>query len=264
MAKMENVKGAFVHQIPTSIVANNYEQAHMIAISKTQNNGMTWVDKKGIYSFMDTYVSASIHDNYVCSENPNASYSFSFTGNKIGLALLIGPSVGKYVIEIDKVVYPQTAFDYYCSYYRQQSKTIDVTQGTHTFKAYPSTDTMTIAQKTTVRTATDIVANPSIYCYNNLIFSHIMIVGSIDAPTEVNSVLDNSAEFVCFSKEGRIVLESKTKFDSASVVSVFDANARLICKEKLVNQMYSSKVLPKGFYTVQVSGKSKINKIIIN
>ncbi|MEI8086715.1 MAG: hypothetical protein WCG93_10925 [Paludibacter sp.] len=93
-----------------------------------------------------------------------------------------------------------------------------------------------------------------------------MIVGTIDAPTAVNSVSDNSTEYVCFSKEGRIILESKTKFDSASVVSIFDANARMICKEKLVNQMYSPKVLPKGFYTVQVSGKSKsnINKVIIN
>jgi hypothetical protein len=263
---MENVKVAFVHPIPTSIVANNYEKANMIPISKIQNNAMTWVDKKGIYDFMDTYVSAAIHDNYVCSENPNASYSFSFTGNKIGLALLIGPSVGKYVIEIDKVAYPQTAFDYYCSYYRQQSKTIDLTQGKHTFKVYPSIDTMTIAQKTTVRTATDIAANPAKYCYNNLIFSHIMVVGSVDATTAVNSVLEKSSDFLCYSKHGRIILETKTQLDSTSLVSIIDANGRIVSKKKLVNQTYISEMLPKGFYSVQISGNSKsnINKIIVN
>ena len=267
MAKMENVKGTFIHSIPTSIVTNNYEQAHMIAISKAQNNGMTWVDKKGMYDFMDTYVSAAVHDNYVCSENPNSSYGFTFTGNKIGLALLIGPSVGKYVIEIDKVAYPQTAFDYYCSYYRQQSKTIDLTQGTHTFKVYPSTDTMTIAQKTTVRTATDIAANPAKYCYNNLIFSHIMIVGNIvEAPSAINLISDNSSGFICYSKEGKIILESKNQPDSTSEIRIFDANGRIVCREKLMNQKFSSELLPKGFYAIQISGNLKTNiyKTIIN
>jgi len=264
MVKMENVKGAFVHQIPTYIVANNYEKANMIPISKTQNNGMTWVDKKGIYDFMDTYVSAATHDNYVCSENPNASYSFTFTGNKIGLALIIGPSVGKYVIEIDKVAYPLTAFDYYCSYYRQQFKTIDVTQGTHTFKVYPSTDTMTIAQKTTVRTATDIAANPAKYCYNNLIFCHIMIVGSVETTTAVNSVSEKSSDFLCYSKQGRIILESKKQLDSATEVSIIDANGRLVSQKKLVNQSYIFEILPKGFYSVQIfsSNKLQILKVI--
>jgi hypothetical protein len=238
----------------------------MIAISKTQNNGMTWVDKKGMYDFMDTYVSAAVHDNYVCSENPNSSYGFTFTGNKIGLALLIGPSVGKYVIVIDKVAYPQTAFDYYCSYYRQQSKTIDLTQGTHTFKVYPSTDTMTIAQKTTVRTATDIAANPAKYCFNNLIFSHIMIVGTINTSTAVNSVSDKSSNFVCYSKEGRIILESKSLPDSNLVVSIFDANGRVVFRKKIDNQIFISEILPKGFYTIQISGNLKTNiyKTIIN
>lgn len=264
MVKMENVKGAFVHQIPTYIVANNYEKANMIPISKTQNNGMTWVDKKGIYDFMDTYVSAATHDNYVCSENPNASYSFTFTGNKIGLALIIGPSVGKYVIEIDKVEYPLKAFDYYCSYYRQQFKTIDVTQGTHTFKVYPSTDTMTIAQKTTVRTATDIAANPAKYCYNNLIFSHIMIVGSVETTTAVNSVSEKSSDFLCYSKQGRIILESKNQLNSATEVSIIDVNGRMVSQKKLVNQSYIFEILPKGFYSVQIfsSNKLQILKVI--
>ena len=228
---------------------------------------MTWVDKKGIYDFMDTYVSSTPHDNYVCSENPNSSYSFTFTGNKIGLALLIGPSVGKYVIEIDKVAYPQTAFDYYCSYYRQQSKTIDLTQGTHTFKVYPSTDTMTIAQKTTARTATDIAANPAKYCYNNLIFSHIMIVGNIvEAPSAIKLVSDNSSDFVCYSKEGKIILESKNQPDFTSEIRIFDANGRIVCREKLINQIFSSQLLPKGFYAIQISGNFKTNiyKTIIN
>lgn len=244
-------------------MANNYEQAHMIAISKTQNNGMTWVDKKGIYDFMDSFVGSA---TYVCSENPNSSYSFTFTGNKIGLATLIGPSVGKYVIEIDKVIYPQTAFDYYCSYYRQQSKTIDLTQGTHSFKVYPSTDTMTIAQKTTARTATDIAANPAKYCFNNLIFSHIMIVGTIDASTAVNSVSDKSSDFICYSKKGKIILESKKQPELTSVVSVFDANGRMVCREKLINQIFSSELLPKGFYAIQISGNLKTNiyKTIVN
>jgi len=266
LAKMENVKGVFSHPIPASIVANNYEQANMIAISQTQNKGMTWVDKKGIYDFMDTYFNSATHDNYVCSENPNASYSFSFTGNKIGLALLIGPSVGKYVIEIDKVAYPLTAFDYYCSYYRQQSKTIDLAQGTHTFKVYPSIDTMTIAQKTTVRTATDIAANPAKYCFNNLIFSHIMIVGTMNAPTAISSVPEKSSDFVCFSKDGRIVLESKNLPDTDSVVRIMNANGQSVYQEKMIGHQYRSSILPKGFYTIQISGKAKntIYKTIVN
>jgi hypothetical protein len=224
------------------------------------------VDKKGIYDFMDTYVSASTHDNYVCSENPNASYSFNFTGNKIGLALIIGPTAGKYVIEIDKVAYPQTAFDYYCSYYRQQSKTIDLAQGKHTFKVYPSTDTMTIAQKTTVRTATDIAANPAKYCFNNLIFSHIMIVGTIDTPTALNAVSDNSTEYLCFSNENRIVLKSKIQPDSTSVISIFDANGKIVCRKKFINQNFSSDLLPKGVYTVLISGNAQYKsfKNIVN
>ena len=266
LAKMENVKGTFIHTIPASIVANNYEQAHMVAISKTQNNGMTWVDKKGIYDFMDTYVSAAVHDNYVCSENPNASYGFTFTGNKVGLALIIGPSVGKYVMEIDKVAYPQTAFDYYCSYYRQQFKTIDLPLGTHTFKVYPSTDTMTIAQKTTVRTATDIAANPAKYCYNNLIFSHIMIVGTIDASTVVNSVSDKLSDFVCYSKDGHIMLEAKNQLNATSTICIFDANGRMVCRERIYNQQFKSAKLPKGIYSIQISGDSqyKTFKTIIN
>ena len=253
MAKMENVKSTFIHTIPASIVVNNFENAHMVAISKAQNNAMTWVDKKGIYDFMDSFVSSA---TYVCSENPNSSYSFTFTGNKIGLALLIGPSVGKYVIEIDKVTYPQTAFDYYCSYYRQQFKTIDLPQGTHSFKAYPSTDTMTIAQKTTARTATDIAANPAKYCYNNLIFSHIMIVGTVDASTTVNTVSDNSADFVCYSKDGQIILEDKNQTREAAIISIFDVTGRIIYRNKFVNQQFKSERLPQGVYTIQLSGNN--------
>ena len=263
MAKMENVKGTFTHTIPASIVANNFENAHMVAITKAQNNGMSWVDKKGIYDFMDSFVGSA---TYVCSENPNSSYSFTFTGNKIGLALLIGPSVGKYVIEIDKVTYPQTTFDYYCSYYRQQFKTIDLPQGTHSFKVYPTIDTMTIAQKTTARTATDIAANPAKYCYNNLIFSHIMIVGTVDASTAVNAVSDKLSDFVCYARDGHIMLETTNQLSATSIVSIFDANGRLVCRERIQNQQFKSAKLPKGIYSIQISGnlQNKTFKTIIN
>ena len=116
---------------------------------------------------------------------------------------------------------------------------------------------MTIAQKTIVCTATDIAANPAKYCFNNLIFSHIMIVGTIDASTAVNSVSDKSSNFVCYSKTGRIVLKSKSLPDSNSVVSIFDANGRVVCRKKIANQIFSSEILPKGFYTIQISGNTQ-------
>jgi hypothetical protein len=266
MAKMENAKGAFVHQIPSSIVANNFEQANMVPILKTQNYGMTWVDKKGIYDFMDTYVSVVGHDNYVCSENPNASYGFTFTGNKVGLALIIGPSVGKYVIEIDKVAYPQTAFDYYCSYYRQQFKTIDLPFGTHTFKVYPSTDTMTIAQKTTARTATDIAANPAKYCFNNLIFSHIMVVGKVDVTSSINeTIIDNKTDYRCFAANGRITVTLPAEANRGVTISIVDLNGKEIHRSRFEGLRFVSGQLPKGCYVVQITENTKrvIRKIII-
>ncbi len=266
MTKMENVKGAFVHQIPSSIVANNFEQANMVPILKTQNYGMTWVDKKGIYDFMDTYVSAVGHDNYVCSENPNASYGFTFTGNKVGLALIIGPSVGKYVMEIDKVAYPQTAFDYYCSYYRQQFKTIDLPFGTHTFKVYPSTDTMTIAQKTTARTATDIAANPAKYCFNNLIFSHIMVVGKVDVTSSVNEpMMDNKTDYRCFAANGRITVTLPAEANRGVTISIVDLNGKEILRSRFEGLRFVSNQLPKGCYVVQITENTKrvVRKIII-
>jgi len=127
-------------------------------------------------------------------------------------------------------------------------------QGTHTFKVYPTTDTMTIAQKTTARTATDIAANPAKYCYNNLIFSHIMIVGTVDASTAVNSVSDNSADFVCYSKDGQIILENKNQTHEAAIISIFDVTGRIIYRNKFVNQQFKSERLPQGVYTIQLLG----------
>ena len=186
LAKMENVKGAVNHTIPTALMSNNYEKANMIPVATKQNAGMTWVDKVGVVPILDSYVNTTGHDNYVCSESSNASYSFFFTGSKIGVSLLVGPAVGKYMIEIDKVLYPQTAFDYYCSYYRKQYVTIDLAQGPHTFKIYPTVDTLTIAQKkAALRDTIDIKTTPSKYAYNDLIFSHIMIVGAITDTLQV-------------------------------------------------------------------------------
>lgn len=263
MAKMETVKSIFTHAIPASIVSGNYENAHMIAITKAQNNGMTWVDKKGIYDFLDSFVGS---DTYVCSENPTANYSFSFTGNKIGLATLIGPSVGKYIIEIDKVTYPQTAFDYYCSYYRQQYKTLDLTQRKHIFKVYPSTDTLTIVQKTTARTATDIAANPAKYSYNNLIFSHIMIVGTIDSSTGIASIEEKPANYNCYVKNHQLIVESKYQADLPAQLTVFDVNGRIIFNNKIDNQPYNIDTLRQGLYIVKISNHSNtcFQKIIIN
>ena len=240
MVKMETVKSVFSHTIPASVVVGNYENAHMIPVSKTQNNGMTWVDKSGIYSFMNSFVTSTPHDNYVCSENPKASYSFNFNGSKIGLAILVGQSVGKFNIEIDNVSYPQIAFDPYCYYYRKQYTTIDLTPGNHTFKVYPTTDTMTIAQKTAIlKTTTDIVANPANYWFNNLIFSHIMIDGTIGTSTADDIIRDDSFDFVCYSKEQRIYLELKSQLESTSEIRIFDVSGRLICNKNIAGQIFT-------------------------
>lgn len=258
MVKMETVKSVFSHTIPTSIVPANYENAHMIPVSKTQNNGMTWVDKSGIYSFMNSYVTSLPHENYVCSENPNSSYSFNFNGTKIGLAIIVGQSVGKFNIEIDNVSYPLTAFDPYCYYYRKQYKTIDVAPGNHTFKVYPTIDTLTIAQKTALlKTTTDIIANPANYCFNNLIFSHIMIDGTIGTSTAEVTIKDETSNYVCFSKNRQIVLQSKTVQEANSEVCVYDVNGRLVFRKAFTDKEIRTGILPQGFYTLQVIENSK-------
>ena len=255
--KMENENRVFNHSIPISIVKNNYENAQMIPISKAFNYGMTWVDRNGIYNFMDSFMSHTPHDNYICSENSNSYYSFTFTGSKIGLSMLIGPSVGKYVVEIDKVAYPQTAFDNYCSYYRQQFKTYDVIDGTHTFKVYPSADTLTIAEKTTERTSPFIKAHPADYCYNNLIISHIMLIGTINSTTNVNTLTGNKSDFAYYSTNGQIYIKSQNLSNSiTNRISIFNSNGQLVCNQRLINQNFCTQTLHKGFYLIQIQGNS--------
>ena len=72
----------------------------------------------------------------------------------------------------------------------------------------------------------------------------IMIVGNIvEAPSAIKLLSDNSSDFICYSKKGKIILESKNQPDLTSEIRIYDANGRIVCREKGISQIFSSQLL---------------------
>ena len=85
-----------------------------------------------------------------------------------------------------------------------------------------------------------------------------MIVGNIvEAPSAINLVSDNSSDFICYSRDGHIILETKNQLNATSIVSVFDTNGRMVCRERIYNQLFKLAKLPNGIYSIHISGDSE-------
>lgn len=180
--KMDTFSVLYNHDPKTSIVEDNYEDAKMLAGNILNNHGMTVIDKIDQMDYLDEFIDEDTW--FLVADDTSSYYSCSFIGSLFGLNMIIGPTGGRYIIEIDGVKWEDEAFDGYCSYWRKDPKFIHLEDNVeHFVKVYLSPNKLTLAEKREILNSDDrkidLDNNPSKYAKNELIFSDIFIVGEL-------------------------------------------------------------------------------------
>ncbi|MEN8202659.1 MAG: T9SS type A sorting domain-containing protein [Bacteroidota bacterium] len=180
--KMDQVKSVIKHEIKTPLVKNNYENSKLLSINRPNNHGMQIIETKGEKVYLDKFLK---NDKwFLVSDVSTSYYAFSFVGSEFGISEIIGPSSGKYIVEVDGAKKEYTAFDPYCDYWRESFRFIRLSDnGEHFVKIYPSENKLSVAEKREIlsplRRKEDLDNYTSKYENNEYIFSHILLDGEL-------------------------------------------------------------------------------------
>jgi len=181
LKSMDNNFGVFTHDLKEALVSDNFVEARMISVSQSFNHGMDFIDTNGEKTYLDEFLDEET--NFMVSENSEEYYSFSFDGNIVGLNLVIGPSSGRYFIEVDGDPREFTAFDGYSNRWRKHYMFLDLVDGEHDVRIYRSPNTLSLTEKENILVyeeyKEDIRNNPEKYLTNEVIFSDVFVEGNI-------------------------------------------------------------------------------------
>jgi len=224
---MEGNSQALAHTLVTAREEDNYQDANMFDWEAENNHGLTQVEEKGVYSYLDNF----INDNskFLLGEDPADYYEFSYTGDILGLSIIRGPATGRAVIEIDGNGNTVDFFDPYCYYYRENNFFLSAARGTHTVKIYPGTP-FTLSEKEAKLLAdqrSDIQNNPSKYENNYIIFNKILINGSMNTPVTGTQIVTDSHDITVTSRD-RHLLVSVPEDNIGSRLAVYNLLGNLI------------------------------------
>lgn len=175
---IERNPGACNHEIKPPLIEDNYVDAGMITSRSINNHGMEMVDKPGQNDYLDRFFDGDV--NFLVSKGSDTYCEFNYTGEMIGLNLVIGPSTGRYIIEVDGKPHEFNAFDGYCSYWRRHYRFVELESGKHHVKIYPSPDQLSLAEKEGMlnndQRKQDLRDHPHKYETNEIILSDIFIL----------------------------------------------------------------------------------------
>jgi hypothetical protein len=182
LLKIDTLRGVKEHFLKPVLITGNYENTAMVKGIVIQSKNYDYVDSTGQLSYLDKF--NPIENPYFVSQDTSSTYQFSFIGNEMGLDILVGPTGGRYIIEVDGVKNEFANWDGYCSYYRKQSRFVKLNDlKKHIVKIYPSSQPLTLEEKrnslNNESRKADFDANPEKYDKNELIFSHIFLNGTL-------------------------------------------------------------------------------------
>ena len=180
--KIDTVSNIIQHDVKPPIFDNNYENSKMLQGTERNNQGLKVIDSRGELSYLNNFINSDTW--FFVADETNSYYSFSFKGTELGLNLMLGPSGGKYIIEIDGVQKEYMNFDGYSSYYRKNAVFIKLSNGgDHFVKIYLSPNNLSLSEKrerlNNESRKQDLDDNPEKYEKNELIFSDIFLEGEI-------------------------------------------------------------------------------------
>ena len=175
-----NIKSA--HELIMPLTSDNYENAKMSPVTVPNNHGFDEIDSIGELSYLSVYLDNAA--KFLVSSDNADYYSFSFKGKEIGLNMIIGPTGGKYIVEIDGESKEYEAFTGSCSMFLKYANYIKVSEDVvHKVKIYPSESILTLAEKRNILSdesqKLDLDNNPEKYNKSELIFSDILLTGEI-------------------------------------------------------------------------------------
>jgi hypothetical protein len=165
--------------LPAPMIADNWEDAQMLMPGQvTFSEGWaktTTAQEANLKQFSPWFPTV------MQAEQPGASFSFSFTGNTIGVFDIGGPEVGQLDIIVDgKQLKSLNRFNGWCNNrYRGQFDFVQVGEGTHQVTCRVSSD---IPDKKTIlgpAKSADIIANPSKYNHAVIYLGRILIRGTL-------------------------------------------------------------------------------------
>jgi lysophospholipase L1-like esterase len=165
--------------LPAPMIADNWEDAQMLTtdqVSFSEGWSKTaTANEANLKQFTPWFPFV------MRSEKPGASFSFSFTGSKIGVFDIGGPEVGQLEIIVDgKKLKPLNRFNSWCNNrYRGQFDFVEVGAGTHYVMCTVSSD---IPDKKLIlgpSKIADITANPAKYNHGVIYLGRILIRGKL-------------------------------------------------------------------------------------
>ncbi len=197
--KMQNYAENRKHELPKPLLADNWEEAKMLAPAVAQfSKGWTKFDPNGLADFKQF---AGWFPYVMKAEKPGEYFTFKFKGNMIGFFDIGGPEVGQLTLEIDGkkttiqkqvgtlALKTQTAnntedlinrFNFYCNNrYRGQAEFFELPEGIHTVKFTVSDIIPDKKQILGESQAADITANPAKYQKTVAYIGKILIKGEI-------------------------------------------------------------------------------------
>ena len=197
--KMQDFNENKKHELPKPLLADNWEEAKMLAPSVAQfSKGWTKFDPNALADFKQF---AGWFPYVMKAEKPGEYFTFKFKGNMIGFFDIGGPEVGQLTLEIDGkkttihkqagtlVLKTQTAnhtedlinrFNFFCNNrYRGQAEFFELPAGIHTVKFTVSDIIPDKKQILGESQAADITANPAKYHKTVAYIGKILIKGEI-------------------------------------------------------------------------------------
>lgn len=177
--KMQAMASAKKHILPSPMIKDNWEDGRMLTADDVTFNG-DWVK-------VDPSTDVRLKQfkpwfPYVMrADKAGASFSFTYTGSKIGVFDIGGPEVGQMDVIVDgKKLKPLNRFSHWCNNrYRGQYEFMDVPQGTHSVQFII---TQEIPDKKVLlgsNQLTDINAHPEKYDQRVIWLGKILIRGEI-------------------------------------------------------------------------------------
>jgi hypothetical protein len=254
---MEGIHTPSSHDLILPMVTDNYEHASMNTYNQQSNNGLETVTQQGDYTFLDNFITPE--NTFLLSENQEAAYTFSFYGDILGLSIIQGPGTGDGIIEVDGKASIINFFDPYSSYYRENSFFISADPDTHIVKIYPAAP-LTLQQKESILlpdVQQDIQQNPSKYQHNYIIFSKILVNGSIiDFPLSGSGVTVTADGYEFRVDRNTLFIENPGEDGSPGVkaVSLLNLNGMIVYQHPVLADMVRIDLtpLPRGLYIVRI------------
>lgn len=265
LRRMESHSGEFRHSLNESLIENNYGNAFMASIDERFNFGMKLVSQKGIYPFLDKFITGE--NIFAISDNAEEHYDFSFEGDVVGFNLICGPMTGNYIVNIDDVEHLFTNFDSYSTYYRFSPMYINVAYGEHIVSIYPASQTLEYDSKIDIlspmSSKQDAIKSPESYIGNQLIFSDVFINGQ--SPVGITNMFydgssRNNKNFTISIQDNSVRLFKQIQNSNSYIVRIYEMNGRIVYQEKLSDfNLFNYSLKSTGVFMLGIYGDSTVN-----